>query len=389
MISRFLTFAFLFASLAVFAQAAPQDVDITSADGTKLKATYYPAAKPGPGVLLLHMCNSNRQAWEPVATQLSAAGIHALALDYRGYGESGGDRFQDDPQKQQQVQTEKWPGDIDAAFHYLSKQSGVDKNRIGAGGGSCGVNQAIQVARRHPEVKSLVLLAGGTGLEGLNYLYNSPWLPILASSASDDGFDRDPHAGMKWLLNLSGNPRNRYLAYDRGGHGTQMFKPNPDLPKQIVAWYVETLVKKPADSESSVARKKTPEAEFWAALNSPGGAEKAAQMFRDARMRDPKASPAPQQVVNQIAYDRMQSGNTKDAVTLAKLNVEAFPESANAYDSLGDAYLADGQNELALQSAQKAIEVLPNDQNANDDLKKLILQSAEDKIAKLKPSASK
>jgi hypothetical protein len=63
MISRFLTFAFLFASLAVFAQAAPQDVDITSPDGTKLKATYYPAAKPGPGVLLLHMCNSNRQAW--------------------------------------------------------------------------------------------------------------------------------------------------------------------------------------------------------------------------------------------------------------------------------------------------------------------------------------
>src|SRR4029453_14449525 len=106
----------LAASRALAAEAPPRDADITAPDGTKLKATYYPAAKPGPGVLLLHMCNSNRQAWEPVATQLSAGGIPALALDYRGYGESGGDRFQDDPQKQQQVQTEKWPGDIDAAF---------------------------------------------------------------------------------------------------------------------------------------------------------------------------------------------------------------------------------------------------------------------------------
>jgi len=167
-----------------------------------------------------------------------------------------------------------------------------------------------------------------------------------------------------------------------------MFKPNPDLPKQIVAWYVETLVKKSADSKASVARKKTPEAEFWAALNSPGGADKAAQMFRDARKRDPKANLAPQQVVNQIAYDRMQAGNTKAAVTLAKLNVEAFPESANAYDSLGDAYLADGQNELALQAAQKTLELLPNDQG-NEDFKKLVRQSAEDKIAKLKPAASK
>ena len=388
MINRFLTFAFLFASLALFAQAAPQDVDITAPDGTKLKATYYPAAKPGPAVLLLHMCNSKRQAWEPVATQLSAAGIHALALDYRGYGESGGDRFQDDPQKQQQVQAEKWPGDIDAAFDFLSKQSGVDKNRIGAGGGSCGVDNSIQLASRHPEVKSLVLLAGGTGRNGLNYLYNSPWLPLFASGSSDDQFDRDLHNTMKWLLNISGNPRNKYVAYEKGGHGTEMFAQNPDLPKQIVGWYVDTLVTSPADPKKPVSRKKTPHSEFWSLLNSPGGAEKAVQVFREARRRDPKANPAPQGVINQAAYDRMQSGNTKEAVTLAKLNVEAFPGSANAYDSLGDAYLADGQNELALEASKKAIELLASDP-IDESFKKAIRQSAEDKIAKLKPAESR
>jgi len=386
MINRFVAFFFVCASVLAIAQPAPQSVDVTAPDGTKLKATYYSAGKPGPGVVLLHMCNSQRQAWEPVATQLAAAGIHAIALDYRGYGESGGDRFKDDPQKQQQLQNDKWPGDIDAALAYLSSQQGVDKTRIGAGGGSCGVNQAIQLGRRHPEVKSLVLLAGNTNVDGLQYLNTSTWLPLFASAAADDQFDRDAPGTMKWLLALNGNPRNKFVGYETGKHGTEMFAPHPDLPKQIVAWFVDTLIKKPADPKMKVARKQTPESEFFAALITPGQSSKAAELYRDARKRDPKAQLAPEQIVNVMAYQHMQANNTKDAVELCKLNTELFPTSANAYDSLGDAYLADGQKDLALQAAQKAIDLLPADAS-NEDLKKLIRASAEEKIAKLKPEA--
>ena len=137
-------------SPAIAAEAPPRDADIIAPDGTMLKATYFAAAKPGPGVLLLHMCNSNRKAWEPLARQLGAAGIHALALDYRGFGESKGEWFENDFQKQQQVVNEKWPGDIDAALAFLRGQVGVDKSRIGAAGGSCGVNQAVLVASPAP-----------------------------------------------------------------------------------------------------------------------------------------------------------------------------------------------------------------------------------------------
>ena len=65
--------------------AAPRTVEITAPDGATLKATYYAASAPGPAVMLLHMCNTDRRSWEPLGPQLSAAGIHALALDYRGY----------------------------------------------------------------------------------------------------------------------------------------------------------------------------------------------------------------------------------------------------------------------------------------------------------------
>src|SRR5688572_33216556 len=104
----------------------PREVTLSAADGTKLSATYYAAAQPGPAVLLLHMCNTTRRSWDPLAPQLASAGIHALSIDYRGFGDSGGGRFDGMPaQDAQRVITEKWPGDIDAALDCLLAQSGV------------------------------------------------------------------------------------------------------------------------------------------------------------------------------------------------------------------------------------------------------------------------
>ncbi len=369
--------------------SAPRDVDITAPDGIKLKATFYAAAKPGPAVLLLHMCNSNRKAWEPVATQLSAAGINALTLDYRGYGESEGERidFRKDPQKLQQAQNTKWPGDIDAAYAWLLAQPGVDKGRIGAGGGSCGVDQAVQVARRHSEVTSLVLLAGGTNGAGLQFLQHNPWLPIFTAAAADDEFDSHAPQNMQWLAELNGNPRNKFVGFKDGRHGTEIFGPHPELPREIVAWYVQTLLKAPADPKAHVAVKKTPAYEFWSLVEQPDGVPKAVQFFHEARKRDPHAYLFPEFVLNQVAYERMQAKQPKEAVELCKLNVEAFPSSANAYDSLGDAYVADGQNQKAIQASQKALELLPGDQSIPEPFKKLVQQNAEGKLQKLKGTA--
>ena len=85
--------ACLIASTPSFA-AASRDVDITAPDGIKLKATYFAADKPGPAVLLLHMCITTRASWEPVARQLAASGINAMTIDNCGFGESGGPRFE-------------------------------------------------------------------------------------------------------------------------------------------------------------------------------------------------------------------------------------------------------------------------------------------------------
>src|SRR5512146_1222889 len=133
--------------LQVCAGAAPpprRDVDLTAPDGTKLKATYYAAATAGPGVLLMHQCNQQRKTWDGVARELATKGIHVVTFDFRGFGESAGTRSNDIPQPERQRQvTEKWPGDVDAAYRFLTSQPQVNGKQIGAGGASCGVNQSI------------------------------------------------------------------------------------------------------------------------------------------------------------------------------------------------------------------------------------------------------
>ena len=68
---------------------------------------------------------------------------------------------------------------------------------------------------------------------------------------------------------------------------------------------------------------------------------------------------------------------------LLKLNAEAFPDSPNVYDSLGDVYLADGQKDLARENAKKAIELLASDTTDPEARRNAIRDSAEQKLKQL------
>src|SRR5579862_8708747 len=218
-------------------------VDLTASDGTKLKATYFDAGKPGPGVLLLHQCNRDRKVWDGLAIQLSGAGLNVLTIDNRGFGESGGTPHDKNPDEAA-TEKEKWPSDFDTAVKYLESQPGVARDTIGVGGASCGVNNSLQLARVHPEVRSLVLLAGPTDLNGRNYLRNTAKTPVLFSVADDDEFPPSVQ-DIEWLYSITPNPGKKFLHYATGKHGAEMFPTHPELMDAIVDWYVTTLIRTP------------------------------------------------------------------------------------------------------------------------------------------------
>ena len=256
---------FLFAGVAYPQSPTAKDVDFSAPDGIKLRATFFAAGKPGPGVMLLHMCNTVRKSWEPVAKELSEKGINALTIDNRGFGESGGPRFEGASPDVMRRLNEKWPGDFDAAYDFLVAQPAVDKARIAVGGGSCGVNNSMKLAESHPDIKALVLLAGGTDLAGINYIAQHPELPIFtAAAAADDQYNPATLKLMQWFSDLSGNPRTRFSGFQDGRHGTEIFGPHPELVDQIVAFLVDTLLTSPVNLKAAVTPRKTPASEFIA-----------------------------------------------------------------------------------------------------------------------------
>jgi CubicO group peptidase (beta-lactamase class C family) len=68
--------------------------------------------------------------------------------------------------------------------------------------------------------------------------------------------------------------------------------------------------------------------------------------------------------LNTLGYQLVGLKRLKDAIEIFKLNVEMYPQSANPYDSLGEAYLADNQKDLALVNYKKAAELDPANANA-------------------------
>jgi len=378
-----LLFAFaVFLSIAAAQQApVPRVVDLTSADGLKLKGTFFAAASPGPGLILLHQCNRQRKVWDGLATRMAAAGINVMTLDLRGYGNSEGapmDKLT--PEQINVVFRDKMPLDVETAYKFLVAQPGVSHDLLAAGGASCGVNQSVHLAMNHPEIKALVLLSETTNASGRAFLRTHPSMPMFLATAEDD---TDPGVSdlMQWLATLSTSRQTKYIRYKTGGHGVEMFGAHPELPDTIVEWLSITL-ETPVDAASGKpSTLLTPQTQFFEAIDHPGA--NAIRIYDDAHRKNPNVRLVSEEVLNRMGYDSLEEDNTKTAVEFLKLNAYVFPNSPNVYDSLGDAYLADGQKELARENAQKALDLLANDTTDSDDRRKGIRESAEQKLKQL------
>jgi tetratricopeptide (TPR) repeat protein len=118
-------------------------------------------------------------------------------------------------------------------------------------------------------------------------------------------------------------------------------------------------------------------------MDQPGGAAKVEQKLEEARQRDPKATLFSEALVNVMGYEHLLGGDTKAAIEILKLNAAAYPNSPNVYDSLSDAYLAEGQKDLARQNCKRALELLSSDTTDTEERRKLIRASSEQKLKQL------
>lgn len=136
-----------------------------------------PAIIQGPGWMGL----KDSALYVPYHERFTAAGFAVLTFDYRGFGDSEGERGVINPFMQAQ--------DIRNAITYLETRPEIDGNRIGLyGSGGTGGANAVYVAAMDERVKAAVCNVGiGNGFEWLRRMRREyEWIEFLNRLASDE-----------------------------------------------------------------------------------------------------------------------------------------------------------------------------------------------------------
>jgi CubicO group peptidase (beta-lactamase class C family) len=101
------------------------------------------------------------------------------------------------------------------------------------------------------------------------------------------------------------------------------------------------------------------------------GYEHAIEVFNELKRKNPQFEPL-ERDLNDWAYRMLNGGGKpKEALEIFKLNVYLYPSSANVYDSVAEAYAANGQLDLAIKNYRRSLELDPHNTNAVHQLRKL------------------
>ena len=100
-----------------------------------------------------------------------------------------------------------------------------------------------------------------------------------------------------------------------------------------------------------------------------GGVDRIAREFR--KLKEQYSYLIHAGTLNNFGYLLLNTGMIKSAIAVFELNVKTHPDYANGYDSLGEAYMANGDKVKAIENYEKALKMDPRNKNAEAVLKKL------------------
>lgn len=103
-----------------------------------------------------------------------------------------------------------------------------------------------------------------------------------------------------------------------------------------------------------------------------GKIEEATAGYRKIKREHPADQSVAEDRLNNFGYVLMRQKKLKEAIEIFKLNIEFYPTSWNVYDSLGEAYMNNGEKELAIANYKKSLELNPGNSNGALILKKLM-----------------
>jgi len=104
--------------------------------------------------------------------------------------------------------------------------------------------------------------------------------------------------------------------------------------------------------------------------------ERAIEIYDERRAVDPEYVPFTELAMNILGYQLIGQNRTREAALIMRINTEAFPNSANVWDSYADACLANGDTETAVKCYEMVLQVLPTDSTAGPDIREILQNNA-------------
>jgi len=112
-------------------------------------------------------------------------------------------------------------------------------------------------------------------------------------------------------------------------------------------------------------------AETLSSTIASSGIDAAATQYHDLKAAAPATYNFDEGELNALGYQLIRANKFKEAIRILQLNVEAYPQSSNVYDSLGEAYMDDGNKLQAIANYQKSLQLNPRNRGAVQMLQKL------------------
>ena len=147
-------------------------VTIVSTDGLQLNGRLF--GQGGQGVILAHMFPADQESWQEFAGELAQRGYLTLTFDFRGYGDSDGDK-----------DIGRIDRDVEGALDFL-EQRGVEN--VFLVGASMGGTASLKVAARRG-VSGVVSISSPVSFRGLDVLQDVLRIqePVLFIASEQDG----------------------------------------------------------------------------------------------------------------------------------------------------------------------------------------------------------
>lgn len=256
---------FLVLSAALILPAAfaanTRTVRLQTADDVGIVATYYPnlLTNCSPAVLLLHDYGESRDEWGKLAALIQQNGFSALAIDFRGHGESirqltakGAELL--DHRNFHKRDFQNMLLDINAAADWLANQPTVNKRKIVLIGSGLGGNLAMRYALEREDLGGLILLSPGMNYQDIrtdDVIEKLRPLPLRMVASIQNTVDLESAKRLQNGRRLAPQARdeNEIIICTGSLHGTDLIKTVTDLPATLVSWLRQVLLGEASPTE--------------------------------------------------------------------------------------------------------------------------------------------